>query len=381
MTLLAGAGLYINSRLRASAVDHAIELVPANARAYLHVFLKPSTTQRRALRDLLEKFPSTDEEDEAETFVTDLLRDVLGRLDVDVDPENVDWLGNEVAAYLPVGSSDPILLIAVDDEEEARSLLSDALDGRPNLAIEFVDGFAVIGPSLSIDASEDARDGSSLATSTEYENLMNRLDDDRIALVFIRDSFGPYIPDALATLRIEDTDVIVDAVAPAGEKLGSARGFFVAGLSGINGGFSIEVPAQLGVENVTSFLETTLMNVGTIVDRNATGFQVAVPEPFPSIVVTTEANTVSASLGPPEGEAGELPVRLAEASRSRLGRDYEPAFVVDVSTLPAAARLPFFGPGAAELRPPLEQFLTLDLGVREDGPFTLGRLVIRFSDA
>src|SRR3712207_8227439 len=39
-----------------------------DAAVYVHAFVRPSTEQRRALQALLERFPQTDDEEEAEEF-------------------------------------------------------------------------------------------------------------------------------------------------------------------------------------------------------------------------------------------------------------------------------------------------------------------------
>lgn len=352
--LLAGAGIFINFRLRAPAEDHAIELVPADARAYLHVFLKPSTSQRRALQDLLARFPQTDEDDEAKKFVSDVLHEALARFDIAIGDDAGEWLGNEAAAYVPAETTAPVVLLEVDDEDDARAELGEALGERPDAPpIAFVDGFAVIPiDDAPVIPSEDG----SLSDVGAYRDLVDDLDAHRLALFY---SPGLTGSPAAATLRVTPSAVVVDAVTDGPlETFPSARGFMIADFAGVNGALSIELPPGVSARAV----------------------EAAARAAVPTAAIDRQGQTLTATVGEPRSP-DDIPARLADASDESLGAGFGTTLAIDASGLPSALRAPLLQEQDDYLRPLLEQFLTLNLGVKEVASKTIVRLVITFSSA
>src|SRR5688572_6037446 len=92
VVLLAGGGLaFAAMRFWTGPVsDEAIDLVPEDAAIYFNAFLNPSRDQKRALRDLLEKFEKAPTPDEATDELADLinqgLEDVGLTFQEDIDP-------------------------------------------------------------------------------------------------------------------------------------------------------------------------------------------------------------------------------------------------------------------------------------------------------
>ena len=87
---LAYAGMVGYRTLFASASDDAVRMVPNEAFVYANVFLNPSTDQKRAIRDLLEKFPEAPNPEEAKNQLTKLfdegLREIDATFEDDVEP-------------------------------------------------------------------------------------------------------------------------------------------------------------------------------------------------------------------------------------------------------------------------------------------------------
>lgn len=352
--LAASAGIYVNHRLNSAATDHAVELVPADARLYLHVFLKPSTSQRRALQDLLDRFPQTDEDDEASTFVSDLLREALARFDVPVDGDAGEWLGNEAAAYLPSGTSSPVVLLEIDDEELARTELESALTAHDRATMQFVDDFVVIGEPDAIRVPER---GGSLGGSTGYRDLVDELGRHRIALLFTASAAGAPIA---TVLRVTPSSIVVDAVTPdrATTTLRTVRGFLVASLTGVRGALSIELPRGITPATIEDAI------VGTL----------------PNLSLARNGKTLTVTVGG-AGTTERIPADLVAAAEARLGDGFDATVAIDASAFPAAARSPLLAGSDVEFRPLLERFLTFNLGVREGASHTHARLVITFASA
>ena len=350
------AGLFAWTRYRAPATDHAIQLVPANARAYLHVFLKPSTQQRRALRSLLELFPETDEEEEAESFVDDVLRETLARVGLDVSRDAAEWLGNEAAIYLIPEQEDPVAVLAVDDDDRALEDLADAVpDG---VQVEIVDDFVVIGSAAAIDASAAAADGESLAESRRYEVFKSELDPHHIASLFVQDldlpsklhrAVGlPPDPAAALSMGVTEDGVFVDVITSGLYTSLPITGYASVGPLGVKG--AIDMPASLGQ---------------------------VLPEYVPGLSELPPAfNPIRA-----DSRTGPAPIPAGprEAAEDRLD-GYAPKLSVDLSALPPLIRNALADRLPAEYRRLILQVRTVDLGMKLRGALEWDRLVVTFGD-
>jgi uncharacterized protein DUF3352 len=214
LVLLAAAGgiAFATMRFWAGSVsDEAIELVPDDASVYFNAFLDPSRNQKRAIRDLLEKFekaPTPDEAtDELAELINRALKDAGLTFQDDIDP----WLGRQVAFFasdFDEGSATAAALLATEDEEATRQMISKlnedsdlqpetrsyegveyefyapSADGDP-FASGFVENFWVIGSESGFKAAVDASGGESLADDERYEDATGALSDDHLALLYI----------------------------------------------------------------------------------------------------------------------------------------------------------------------------------------------------
>ncbi|HJR46355.1 MAG TPA: DUF3352 domain-containing protein [Actinomycetota bacterium] len=206
--VVVGAGTYGAVRFFAPATDHAIELVPRDAVAYASVFLRPSTAQRRALKDIIESFPTTDTDREAEDLLDELIGDLLEGSGLDYRRDVRPWLGTEIAAFALTPQPrapdvDGAAIIATEDPDAAwdavRSASTDEpLEERTYRGVDHVragDGvagvledFLVIGSEGGFKATVDVAldDGEdSLVDSPKLEKGMAALTDDRLALFYI----------------------------------------------------------------------------------------------------------------------------------------------------------------------------------------------------
>jgi hypothetical protein len=225
--------LYTAARFFAPATDHAVQLVPEDAFFYSSLFLKPSTEQRKALRELLKKFPGAGEPDEAEAGLDDLLNDALDDLGLRYTNDVKPWVGDEIAFFAKPpgpGTSTPVgwaVLISTEDEEAAKAALQKA-SPLPGSFRTVVDGFAVVGTSGAVHEVMDVAEGEpALGDTDRYLTQIELLPQDRVALAYfdpvpifdafssrpeapaIRNAFGPYATDPHAAVAYLRADAIV----------------------------------------------------------------------------------------------------------------------------------------------------------------------------
>jgi hypothetical protein len=199
--------MYLNE-----AHDDAIKLVPPNALIYSNVFLNPSTHQKQALRDLLEKFPGAGTPDEAHSTLERYLDDALAGTGVDFSNDIEPWLDRELAvAVIPplpaddldvdpnvigyIGTTDGDASMSVVNRINERQGVGSDSASYKGFGYEIFDngdGVAgVLGDFLVIASNEtsfkkaiDAHEGESLAGAEAYRNATSALPDDRIALFY-----------------------------------------------------------------------------------------------------------------------------------------------------------------------------------------------------
>lgn len=226
LTLLVGGGLLAAKVFLGSSTDEAVHLVPANAGAYVNVFVRPSNSQKMALEDLLGKFPQLgDSFEEAKDALVELLDPQLAEFDLQFERDIDPWLGNQIALYFmppPVdltsndGSGDAIdlaptqepdaaVLVAVTDQDAARAALDKALaaqdleaeavsyegtdyslvpDDGVDVAVGFLEDFMILGSERALKLSVDAFRGDSLADAPEYEEAFEGLSEDQIGTMY-----------------------------------------------------------------------------------------------------------------------------------------------------------------------------------------------------
>lgn len=204
-----------------SSQDDAVALVPADAAIYGNIFLDPSMNQKRAIEDLLEKFPEAPNADEARNKLVDLLDEGLAEIDMNFDDDIDPWLGNQVAGWAQIpedlgggaGAETPLegtetppaaFLIASDDDEAAIQFVEEAsansddelrderyegadyvLNEEESSAAGVVDGFLVIGTEAGFKAVVDVSGGDdNLSDSETFTDATDDLTEDRLATFY-----------------------------------------------------------------------------------------------------------------------------------------------------------------------------------------------------
>jgi hypothetical protein len=250
--------------------DEAITLVPEDASIYFNAFLNPSRNQKRALRDLLEKFEKAPTPDEATDELAELinkgLADVGLTFQEDIDP----WLGRQVAVFatdFDAESPTAAALVATEDVDATQRMI-DKLDESANedpetktyqgveydfyptdpsgdpFASGFVSDFWVVGSETGFKAVVDASEGDSLADNEDFLSATDVLSDDHLALFYVdpgrlldaAESSGEVTPDEITA--IESIPGVKLSEPAAGIFYARADGLALEIASGTSGGDS-----------------------------------------------------------------------------------------------------------------------------------------------
>jgi hypothetical protein len=268
---IAVAGTLAYQTFFGSAEDEAVNLVPADAVAYGSVFLDPSTNQKRAIGDLLEKFPEAPSADEARNKLVDLIDEGLAEIDMNFEDDIDPWLGDQIAgwAQIPDALGEPsasapaspdttpaAFLIASEDDDAAIQFVEEAsaksddelseksyegadymLNEADGSAAGVVDGFLVIGTELGFKAVVDVSGGEdSLSDSETFSDATDELTEDRLATFYF------------------DGSAFVDALEKSG---GAPPGALESGSFGLLGGSLSPTAGALFVESDKVVFETT----------------------------------------------------------------------------------------------------------------------------
>lgn len=210
VVLVAGAGLaYV--RFMAPADDAALRFVPKDAVLYGTLFIRPSSDQKMALDDLLQKFPNIENTDDAIDKLMELLDEELGKEGLAYEEDIEPWLGDQVGGFMMPGGSVEIpnvgVIVESKDDDALRDFISriqeeDAPDaviverehngstyevveeepGAPSFV--FLDGFFVGGTEEAVKAAIDADAGESLQDSEKFTNASEDLRDDWLGLFY-----------------------------------------------------------------------------------------------------------------------------------------------------------------------------------------------------
>lgn len=199
---IAGTGVYALTNLNKDATDRAVALVPQDAFLYGHVFLKPSVDQRKALRDLLERFDQAPDADEVLDPFFGLIDDGLEQYDMTYADDVKPWLGDQAAFFLTAPDSGAVV-VATDDAEATRRFAAtifeaeevepaqetyegveyDAAEGG---AVAYLDDFVVLGTEEAVRSVIDVRGGSdSLEDSAEFAEVEGDVTADRIFSLYL----------------------------------------------------------------------------------------------------------------------------------------------------------------------------------------------------
>lgn len=202
---LLATGLYVLSFFEGPPTPTLHALAPRDADVYVSLFLRPSTAQRSALRDLF------GDEATATSKIEQLFDSVLRRFDMRYDEDVEPWAGEEVAAFAL--GSDYAFLFGTDDLDAAMTSASEMLSRGSEgpivdatyegTSFSFVKSFAASGLPLAsgsigdalvigtpgglrqaIDAAAGESPTSGLPADTEAEDLTA----DRIAAVYVKDA-------------------------------------------------------------------------------------------------------------------------------------------------------------------------------------------------
>ena len=219
VSAVAVAGVLGYQMFFGSSQDDAVTLVPADAAIYGNIFLDPSMNQKRAIEDLLEKFPEAPNADEARNKLVDLLDEGLAEIDMNFDDDIDPWLGNQIAGWIqlpedfdgvptdsPLEGDDPpaAFMIASDDDEAALQFVEEAsassdeeltdkshegtsymLNEPDGAAVGLVDGFLVIGTEAGFKAVVDVSGGDdNLSDSETFTDATDDLTEDRLATFY-----------------------------------------------------------------------------------------------------------------------------------------------------------------------------------------------------
>lgn len=424
VAIVASVALVVVERISAPATDHAIHLVPRDATGYVHAFLKPSTSQRRALRDLLTLFPELEEEDDA---ADGLLVSVLSNLGVRIDPGATEWVGDEVAAFSLEDGSTAVLL-AIDDEERALSELGAVDDGR---AIEVVDGFAIVGDEAAVSATVTESDDS-LAESDQVTAWSRHLESHRIVTFYGRDptllarAFGLPSPalksasmrPAAASLRVESDSVVLDFATfgyPSGPQRGirhdpadatfaidlnaagpttgelqrflllgrarAARGRMTLGIARLSGhariDMSTEETAREAMARLRAFVDEDLRQ--DIVPHRD-GFSFAPGFPLPETSVSVKGSSLRLRAGDPAASPQGATLGQERRVTGPLGSGFVPLLFADMGAVPSPLKAFAFRqlPLSSVWEQALQRLLTVNFGFRQSGDTRVERLVVTF---
>ncbi|MEA2461628.1 MAG: hypothetical protein QOH90_1805 [Actinomycetota bacterium] len=212
LAVLAGVAFFVTRTVLGPAEDKAIALVPPDAVLYASVFVRPSTSQKMALDDLLDKFPQVgDDFEEAKDALVEVLDPQLKKIGLafekDVDP----WLGNQIAIFFQTPgietqgfSPDGALLFNVRNEQKAQDAVDkvlaaedvtatsatyqgvdySTLEGNP-VVVGFINDFLVFGTEKAFKLAVDSSKGDSLSEVSAYTKATEDFEDDRIAEFYL----------------------------------------------------------------------------------------------------------------------------------------------------------------------------------------------------
>lgn len=222
--------------------DDAIELIPADALAYVHVNLDPETEQYEAAAEVAARTPQVSAQ-----VLGSLLPLVIGGGGVPSDyaAEVAPWSGGELAlAFTGArGRAQQVQLIEVEDAEGASAYVDSIAAGAPErskhrdvevseddrgLATAQVDGFLVLGPIAGVrevvDVATGAEGAAPLAGDETAADALDALPAQRIAEAYLsRDGLADLVADPESPLAA------LGALLDAGASRGAAVGLGASG--------------------------------------------------------------------------------------------------------------------------------------------------------
>lgn len=194
--------------LEHAAVDAAAGLAPPDAILYVNVWLDPSSDQKRGLRDLLAAFDDAGEPVDLEDLVVEFVdRELLADAGLTFADDVEPWAGRQVALYFtrwrpPAAPEEGAILIETESRTRALRTVRAARaergleppEERTHRGVDYgvsgdtafgvVEGFLVVGTPGALEGSIDAAEGSALADTPRYADVVGPLSDDVLGLVY-----------------------------------------------------------------------------------------------------------------------------------------------------------------------------------------------------
>lgn len=240
---------------RCAPGNDAIDLVPADAVAYLHINLDPETDQGEAAVDLSRRIPDliravTGGRDEAGVVSAGIVEGLIGRR-IDYRADVLPWSRGEIAiALLGSGASvEPVLIVEVEDRGGAEEFATGFGDGeeseyegttlteRSEATTAISGEFLLVGESEAVRAVVDVVRGESgsLGAASEPGDLLESLPPDRLAEAYL----APEAAGILLSGSAQPFDTFVNADASTG---------LAASVSIENGSVDLAVRSRLDPE-------------------------------------------------------------------------------------------------------------------------------------
>jgi hypothetical protein len=200
--------------LSSAGIDRTAELIPADATAYVSVYLQPSTAQQTKLAALIGRLPGFEDPAALDAKVDQLVHNALSGSGLDYETDVRPWIGGQLAvgAWQTPGASSgdapttsTLVLAEVKDRPAAQSAI-DRLVKRSgespqhetyqgvDLVLSETAGYAFLGdvlvigePQSALEAAVDADRGAvdSLARSARFRDAMAELPSDRLAAAYM----------------------------------------------------------------------------------------------------------------------------------------------------------------------------------------------------
>lgn len=219
--LLAAASVALWLFHRPSA-DNAARLVPQEATAYVHLFLRPSTQQRIDIEHLLEvTLGSDDAADDVKDALEAIIEPLLEGSDLAFDRDVRPWLGAELAWFALPDPVEQAVLIDTKDAEAGRDALKQLIEGRADLEVRVFGDFVAIGTPGALAALGDPlAEGHRLAEEDAFSGTLASIPEDRVLTVYLTSDDGPLI----TALSVRSDGLQVDASRAAGVSLTTVLG-------------------------------------------------------------------------------------------------------------------------------------------------------------
>lgn len=181
LAIAGGLALWLFAR---SSRDTLVHHVPSRSIAYAHLFLRPSTHQRVAIRDLLERLSLDVNDGDLKEALGRLLDPVLAVSGMSYEDDVSPWLGDQIGFYLLPGGEEAVLFEVEDGREGmARGAARAATSGREQITAVVVDDVLIVGTRDAVAAASSGPQ-QSLRTNDRYQKTLALLPEDRTLTLY-----------------------------------------------------------------------------------------------------------------------------------------------------------------------------------------------------